>query len=135
MASIQLQGTIAHIGATEVVGTKGFQKRDCVIEIDQSTQYPQKILLQFTGDKCNLLNLYGEGQEVICDVNVRGREWTSPQGEVKYFNTLEAWRINAVASGLRPQAQAPTQAAAPNPFSQPTQAPVAAPELFDDLPF
>ncbi|MEY5040956.1 MAG: hypothetical protein RLZZ414_495, partial [Bacteroidota bacterium] len=25
--------------------------------------------------------------------NLRGREWTSPQNEVKYFNSLEAWRI------------------------------------------
>jgi hypothetical protein len=25
--------------------------------------------------------------------NLRGREWTSPQGEVKFFNTIEAWRI------------------------------------------
>lgn len=135
MASIQLQGTIAHIGQTETVGAKGFQKRDCVIEIDQSSQYPQKILLQFTGDKCNVLNLYAEGQEVICDVNVRGREWTSPQGEVKYFNTLEAWRINPVASGSQPQAQVPTQAALPNPFSQPLQAPPAPADEFDDLGF
>jgi len=28
--------------------------------------------------------------------NLRGREWTSPQGEVKYFNTLDAWRIEKV---------------------------------------
>ncbi len=31
--------------------------------------------------------------------NLRGREWTSPQNEVKYFNTLDAWKIQPLNAG------------------------------------
>ena len=24
---------------------------------------------------------------------MRGREWESPQGEIKYFNSIQGWRI------------------------------------------
>ncbi|MBT3592850.1 MAG: hypothetical protein HN519_02635, partial [Hellea sp.] len=30
---------------------------------------------------------------------MRGRDWTSPQGEVKYFVSLEAWRLDKVSGG------------------------------------
>jgi hypothetical protein len=26
--------------------------------------------------------------------NLKGREWISPAGEAKYFNTVEAWRVD-----------------------------------------
>jgi single-strand DNA-binding protein len=29
--------------------------------------------------------------------NLRGREWVNPQGEKKYFTSLEAWKIDKVA--------------------------------------
>ena len=34
------------------------------------------------------------GENITVHFNLRGREWTSPQGEIKYFNTLEAWKID-----------------------------------------
>ena len=34
--------------------------------------------------------------------NIRGREWTSPQGEVKYFNSLDAWRVEKAQVGGSP---------------------------------
>jgi len=33
---------------------------------------------------------------VEIDVNIQGREWTSPQGETKYFTSLSGWRIAVV---------------------------------------
>jgi hypothetical protein len=38
--------------------------------------------------------------QIEVSFNLRGREWTSPQGEIKYFNTLEAWRIEKVSQGM-----------------------------------
>ena len=34
--------------------------------------------------------------------NLRGREWNGPQG-IKYFNTLEAWRIEKMSGGVSNQ--------------------------------
>lgn len=77
-----------------------FRKREFVLT-DNSSQYPQHVSFQLTQDKCSLLDQYNVGDEIKVHFNLRGREWTSPKGEVKYFNTLEAWRIeggNAAAA-------------------------------------
>ena len=35
------------------------------------------------------------GQDVTVEFDLRGRKWTDRQGQVKYFNTLQAWRLTA----------------------------------------
>jgi hypothetical protein len=86
-----LKGTLKVIGKEQQISDK-FKKRDFVL-VDNSSQYPQFISFQITQDKVNLLDTLNEGEEVTVYFNLRGREWTSPQNEVKYFNTLEAWKI------------------------------------------
>jgi len=88
---MELEGKIKLIDETKEVGTSGFKKRDIVITTDE--QYPQHILVQFVQDKCDLLNNYQVGDAVKIDINLRGREWTNPQGETVYFNTIQGWRI------------------------------------------
>lgn len=63
-----------------------FSSRDIVITTDE--QYPQHILVQFVQDKCDLLNSFQVGEAVKIDINLRGREWTNPQGETTYFNNI-----------------------------------------------
>ncbi|HEY0029609.1 MAG TPA: DUF3127 domain-containing protein [Bacteroidia bacterium] len=75
-----------------------FKKREFVLT-DNSSQYPQHISFQLTQDKCNLIDQYAVGSEIKVHFNLRGREWTSPKNEVKYFNTLEAWRIEGSTTG------------------------------------
>lgn len=94
MASFKLQGAIKMIGDTVQISDK-FSKRDVVVT-DSSSMYPQDIQLQFVKDKCNLLDGLSVGQEVEVSFNLNGREWVSPTGETKYFNTLEAWRIDKI---------------------------------------
>jgi hypothetical protein len=50
--------------------------------------------LQLKQDKCSLLDGINLGDELAVSINIEGRSWTSPQGEVKYFNTLSAWKID-----------------------------------------
>ena len=56
-------------------------------------QYPQHIMIEFVQDKTDLLNNYQVGQTVKVSINLRGREWVNPQGETKYFNSIQGWRI------------------------------------------
>lgn len=93
---MEVQGVIKLIGETETVGSSGFRKRDIVVTTDE--QYPQDISVQFVQDKCDILNGYAIGQSVKVGINLRGREWVSPQGEVKYFNTIQGWKIEALQS-------------------------------------
>jgi len=83
---MELQGTIIVIGQTETFGAKGFKKRQLVIKTD--SQYPQSIPVDFTQDKCAVLDAYKIGQFVNVSINVQGSEW---QG--KYYVNLNAWKI------------------------------------------
>ena len=79
------------IGETQTFGNNGFRKREVVITTEE--QYPQHLMIEFVQDKTELLNNFSEGQPVKISINLRGREWTNPQGEVKYFNSIQGWRI------------------------------------------
>jgi hypothetical protein len=87
---MEVSGKIKVVNAETVVSAS-FKKREIVITTDE--QYPQHISIDFTQDKCDLLNSYKAGQEVTVHINLRGREWVSPQGETKYFNGIQGWRI------------------------------------------
>lgn len=105
---MEIQGRIKTIFATETVGANGFQKRDLVITTDG--QYPQDIIIQFTQGNCALLDNLQVGQMVKIHFNLQGREWTNPQGEVKYFNTVLGWKIELIQTTnvAQPQYQQPT---------------------------
>ncbi len=72
-----------------------FKKRDFVLTTDAGTPYPQHVEFQITQDKCSQLDQFNEGDQLRVQFNLRGREWNGPQG-VKFFNTLEAWKIDKV---------------------------------------
>lgn len=89
----------------EVQVSSSFKKREFVVT-DSSGMYPQDILFELAKDKCDMINTVSEGQEVEVSFNLRGREWVNPTtGEVRYFNTLDAWRIENVGSTPQPSAQ------------------------------
>ena len=88
---MEVQGKIKMIGETQTFGNNGFRKREMVITTEE--QYPQHILVEFVQDKTDLLNNYQVGQDVKISINIRGREWINPQGEAKYFNSVQGWRI------------------------------------------
>ncbi len=93
---MEIKGTIKLIKPTQTFGSNGFQKREFVVTTDE--QYPQYLLIEFIQDRCSLLDMFQANQEVKVNINLRGREWTAPDGEVKYFNTLQAWKIEAINS-------------------------------------
>ena len=43
-----------------------------------------------------MLNSYQVGQDVKIGINLRGREWVNPEGETKYFNSIQGWRIETL---------------------------------------
>lgn len=90
----EITGKIKLIGETQTYGSNGFKKRDYVITTDET--YPQNILIELHQDKIELIVPYKVGDNVKTSVNLRGREWVSPQGETKYFNSIVGWRIESV---------------------------------------
>lgn len=109
----KLQGTLKVIKPTQQVSEK-FSKREMVVTIADG-QYTQDIMLELMQDKCSLLDGVMEGQDVEVSFSLRGREWTSPQGEVKYFNTLNAFRVEVIG-GEPAQMPDPLAATDDDPF-------------------
>ena len=135
---MEIQGRIKQIFPSQMIGQNGFEKRDLVIVTDEN--YPQTIIIQFTQQRCDLLNNLQVGQNVKVYINIRGREWTNPQGETKYFNTIEGWKIEVIqttnVANQQPVQQAPQQPVAQaTPAPSPQRAPqpqVQQPQLFDN---
>lgn len=121
---MELQGKVKLVGQEQTFGSNGFRKRELVVTTDE--QYPQHILVEFVQDKCDLLNNYQVGQYVKVSINLRGREWINPQGETKYFNSIQGWRIESYSSDAN-TAPEPTQSFHP--------ATDLKEEDHDDLPF
>ena len=108
---MELQGTIKKITDIQTFAS-GFQKREMILLTEE--QYPQPISIEFLQDKADLVNNFNEGEKVKVSINIRGREWTSPQGEVKYFNSIVGWRVEKVAGDINEPVQAaPSQTAKP----------------------
>lgn len=74
--------------------TETFTVREFVLEVQSNnSQYTDYVLFQLTNDRCGLLDQFNTGDELHVTFDIRGRKWTSPQGEERVFNTLSAWRI------------------------------------------
>ena len=71
-----------------------FRKREFVLEYADNPEYPEYIKFELAQDRCELLDSFQPGQKVRVDFDLKGRRWTDPKGQVKYFNSLRAWRLN-----------------------------------------
>ena len=58
------------------------------------------LLIEFVQDKCDLLDAFKVGEDVKISINLRGREWINPEGEAKYFNSIQGWRIEKFQAGM-----------------------------------
>lgn len=126
---MELQGIVKRIFDTQTFPS-GFQKRELILLTQE--QYPQPISIEFLSERISLLDNLSEGDEITVSINIRGREWTNPQGEVKYFNSITGWKIDKSLMG---NTNEPTQTMSSN---IPTNAPVNDSNVFDDdddLPF
>ena len=87
--NLKVTGKVVHIGAIETVSDK-FKKR--IIAVETGGDYPQTVAVEFTQDKCELLDKYSVNEEITIHFNLRGREWNG-----KYFTNLNGWRIESDA--------------------------------------
>ena len=125
---MEVSGRVKVINPTQQVSAT-FKKREIVVTTEE--QYPQHIIMHFVQDKTDLLDQYKVGEMVKVAVNLRGREWVSPQGETKYFNTIQGWKIER----LQPEAPVTGQMP-PMPASEAFEpATNFNEEEHDDLPF
>ena len=110
MSELTIKGVIKLIKPINVISDK-FSVREFVITTPD--KYPQEVIFQTVNDKMDIIAPYGQGQEVTVSFNVRGREYAAPNKPVRYYNTLDAYKVQGEAAA-------------------PSQQPI---EETDDLPF
>ena len=125
---MEVQGSIKVIGEVQEISAT-FKKRELVVSTDE--QYPQTLSIEFIQDKTDLLNKFEIGQNVKVGINLRGREWENPQTkEIKYFNSIQGWRIELLESSNSDDDLPPLDNLSPfEPASETND------EDLDDLPF
>lgn len=128
--NMQVQGKIHAAFDAEQV-TQRFRKREFVLELEGGSRYPQYVMFQFTGDRCEMLDGFSSGDEVKVEFSLRGREWTSPKGDVRYFNSLETWSIDRVGDAPAAGATVSADASDAGMFSDDPPPP----SDDDDIPF
>jgi hypothetical protein len=108
MSTNTITGTVYMVGQTQQISDK-FSKRE--IAVTTADQYPQTVLLQFSNDKCALLDNVRVGDNVTISYNLRGRIWTDKNGVEKIFNTIDGWNIHLTTNHVTqaPQSPTPTQ--------------------------
>ena len=86
---MEIKGKIKKISETVQISER-FRKREFIVEYASNPDYPQPLQFEMVQDRCELLDPFEVDQDVEVFFDLRGREWTNPQGEVKYFNSLQA---------------------------------------------
>ncbi len=124
---MEVSGKIKVLGDIKIFGDNGFRKREVVITTQE--QYPQHLLIEFVQDRCELLDSFNIGENVKISINLRGREWENPQGDVKYFNSIHGWRIEKEDSSGNDTIPSPDEAPGFEVKSDDDK------EVEDDLPF
>lgn len=121
---MEIKGKVYEVGPTTQV-TESLKKRELILEYIENPQYPEYLKFEAIQDRCNLLDNVKIGDDVEVAFNLKGRPWTDKTGKKTYFNSLQLWKVTALAAA---------GAAAPTPAYAPPADISAAPDE-DDLPF
>jgi len=121
-----IEGTITEKFETQAI-KETFKKREFVVEYAENPQYPEFLKFELIQSNCEQIDDLEAGDQVVINFNLKGRKWTDPKGETKYFNSLQAWRVDkkSTSSPSSPDTPPPpTEEWSKEDFSQD-----------DDLPF
>ncbi len=130
MAAIyEYTGVVEKILPTQTFQS-GFSKRDIVLtdDIDSNAKWPNHIAFTFKKDAASILEKVQEKQRVKIRFAIDGREWTNPQGQVKYFTDLTGLNLEVLNGDGTSTEPVPTPA-------EPDFAEPAGGDDLNDMPF
>lgn len=116
--SLEVTGVLLDVKPIESRDYNGkvYHKRNFIIT-EKDGEYPQSYKLEVDEKLMNVLDNFNLGQVVTCKYNLRGKAYSDKDtGELKCFNTMKCWAINAansepqqVATYTPPQQNYPSQ--------------------------
>jgi single-strand DNA-binding protein len=94
MANLELSITGVVSKKSEKANVGQTYESQLLIVTTEDETYPQDYPVEMQKNTFQYLDEINEGDKVEINVNVRGKKWTNPQGEDKYFVTLAGYRVS-----------------------------------------
>ena len=91
---MNIQGKLIEIFDTIQI-TETFKKREFIIQDNKNPEYPEYIKVEVIQDKVSLLDNLNIGDEINVLINIKGRKWEDKEGNIKYFNSIQGWKIES----------------------------------------
>jgi|TARA_B100000809_G_scaffold150553_1_gene148048 hypothetical protein len=91
---MNIQGKLIEIFDTIQI-TETFKKREFIIQDNKNPEYPEYIKVEVIQDKVSLLDNINIGDEINVLINIKGRKWEDKEGNIKYFNSIQGWKIES----------------------------------------
>ena len=91
---MNIQGKLIEIFDTIQI-TETFKKREFIIQDNKNPEYPEYTKVEVIQDKVSLLDNINIGDEINVLINIKGRKWEDKEGNIKYFNSIQGWKIES----------------------------------------
>lgn len=92
---MELSGKLVKVFGTKSV-SGSFTKRVFVID-ECSIDTQKEIAFELANEKTELVDQFKVGDFVKVSFNISSKEWLDKSNSVRYFTTLHAWKIEALA--------------------------------------
>ena len=129
----QIIGRVFQIGDTNEIkskdGSKTYYKRELVLDATRfdgltgERGYDNYPSVEFSGDNCQLLNQFKQGDIVVVSFDLQGTKYEK-DGQTRFFTSIRGYKIE-LKQASQPQPQ----------YQQPTPSAYQPPQVEDDTPF
>lgn len=129
----QIIGRVFQIGDTNEIkskdGSKTYYKRELVLDTTRfdgltgERGYDNYPSVEFSGDNCQLLNQFKQGDIVVVSFDLQGTKYEK-DGQTRFFTSIRGYKIE-LKQASQPQPQ----------YQQPTPPAYQPPQVEDDTPF
>ena len=96
---MNIKGKLVEIFDTVPI-TETFKKREFIIQDNKNPEYPEFVKVELIQEKVSLLDNLNVGDEINVLINIKGRKWEDKEGNIKYFNSIQGWKIERENEGI-----------------------------------
>ena len=96
---MNIKGKLVEIFDTVQI-TETFKKREFIIQDNRNPEYPEFVKVELIQEKVSLLDNLNIGDEINVLINIKGRKWEDKEGNIKYFNSIQGWKIETENEGI-----------------------------------
>ena len=96
---MNIKGKLVEIFDTVQI-TETFKKREFIIQDNKNPEYPEFVKVELIQDKVSLLDDLKVGDEINVLINIKGKKWEDKEGNIKYFNSIQGWKIETENEGI-----------------------------------